>query len=305
MSELLKIIFKIAVPLVSLTLICGITEEVSGLGYETIGNKPVSDNSDNKEWSKGVVDVVNLECRVYSRWVNGNENFYFSGDTNAFNDALRKFANIQDEVKELILRPGPGEFKTFHGDRIVCDWKLQVPGGFYLSDARQEKGTNVYVKYATMTLYVGKGNVELEKVQIPTGVTVIELKDLIERYISGLKNDDWHYRQYACSLLGDMAPYAEEAILPLIEMLEDKSHYVRWGAASALGEFGVKAVPALPALKKGLQDKDEDARKRFQEVIVIIENSKDEGAKEYRAICEQISKFQYSILSKESDKKKK
>ncbi len=264
-------------------------EPALGLGTETIGSdRPVAEQED---WAKGVIAVVDLDSRVYSRWVNGNANFYYRGGTEELNATLRDFAAVEADVREVVLRPGPGEARTFDGVRIQCDWQVHVPGGLYLVHAKQEKGTQVFARHATMTIFVSGGNIELKKLQIPAGVTVLELRDLVGRYLAGLKNEDHDVRGYAAYLLGTMDPYVEEIILPLVEMLKDENGYVRRCAANALGGIGARGLVALPTLRQGLQDENENVRQAFREAIAKIEGAEGEEAKEHRAVREQIHKF--------------
>src|SRR2546425_10574825 len=101
---------------------------VLALGEESFGNAP---KVKQPEWADGVIDVVNLKSRVYSQWVNGNENFFYHGNVKALNEALENFAAVKDEVRELILLPGAGKTQSFHGQAIEFDWQLHVPSGIY------------------------------------------------------------------------------------------------------------------------------------------------------------------------------
>lgn len=81
-----------------------------------------------------------------------------------------------------------------------------------------------------------------------------------------------------------------EDLQKLIQALQDKDAMVRLRAARSLGELGVKAEPALDALKKALEDEDEDVRlvakraiERIQlqgnpELTTLIVNLKDPDA---------------------------
>lgn len=60
-----------------------------GFGEESFGNSPVGDNP---EWSRGVLAVANHPSRVYRRWINGNESFFFAGAAADLNAALEAFA---------------------------------------------------------------------------------------------------------------------------------------------------------------------------------------------------------------------
>jgi len=73
------------------TLLLALPSAVFALATETFGNAPAVNQP---EWAKGIIDVVNLDSRVYSVWVNGNENFYYSGDARALNEAIKKYGAI-------------------------------------------------------------------------------------------------------------------------------------------------------------------------------------------------------------------
>jgi len=82
------------------------------LGEEAFGNAP---RVAQKDWADGVINVVNLKSRVYLHWVNGNESFFYRGDAGALNEALRLFAAINDDEKQIVLLPGSGKTQSFDG----------------------------------------------------------------------------------------------------------------------------------------------------------------------------------------------
>jgi hypothetical protein len=272
-------------------VLCWTTEEALGLGFEKWGNEPLDGQP---EYAPGVLGLLNLESRVYWRWVNGNENAYFRGDTEARNEALKKFAAVEAPVREIILRPGPGEVNSFHGDRDRCDWRLQVPTGLYLSHVREEEGTEVRIKHATMTVFAGGGNVELERVEMPPGVTVLEVTDILQRCVAGLGSGDHAVRKDAAYLLAELAPL-EGAILPLIGALADEHRDVRSQAAVSLGRFGIRAAAALPLLRRALEDSSAGVRQGCEQAIARIEESEDEKAKQHRALRQRIHTFRESL----------
>src|SRR5262249_1056175 len=116
---------------------------VLALATEKFGNAPMVKQPD---WAEGVVDVVNLQSRVYTRWVNGNESFYYRGNAQALNEALRKYAAGKDEVRQLILLPGTGKTQAFGGKAVSFDWEFHVPSGIYKAASKR--------KHAVMTVYV-------------------------------------------------------------------------------------------------------------------------------------------------------
>ena len=126
-----------------LTLLFVFPATVLALGMETFGNAPAVKQPG---WAEGVIDVVNLKSRVYSQWVNGNESFFYRGNAQALNESIRKFAEVKDDVRRLILLPGSGRTHSFDRKPIDFDWQLHVPSGIYRAVAKE--------KHAVMTVYV-------------------------------------------------------------------------------------------------------------------------------------------------------
>lgn len=117
MKMILTSVFALALPTIAMAL-----------ATETFGNAPAVRQPD---WGDGVLEVVNLKSRVYSVWVNGNENFYFRGNADAINEALRAYAKVAGGAHEVILLPGAGMTRSFDGKQIDFDWQLHVPSGIY------------------------------------------------------------------------------------------------------------------------------------------------------------------------------
>lgn len=277
----------------SILAVCAVTSQVWAMAFEHVGNAPLNERN-YRDW-KRVMPVVNDLSRVYHIWVNGNEHFYYRGDTNTLNDTLKKFAAIEADVHEVILRPGPAERKTFKGKRVRYDWLLHIQGGISRHEAAKEQGTSIFDKYPTMTVFVGGGNVDLEKIKIPKGVVALELADLRARYLKGLGSDDHRVRGYAAYYLARVDPYNQQNVAPIAKLLHDKDNWVRSMAAGALSRIGKQAESTLPALRKVSESENEKehTRKRFGEIVETIENAKDhtEALKKQRAILTKISRF--------------
>src|SRR5262245_1242854 len=304
-----------------------------GLGMETFGNAPAGKQPG---WAEGVLEVVNLKSRVYSRWVNGNESFYYRGDARDLNEALRKYAAVKDEPRRLILLPGQGKTQSFGGKPIDFDWRLHVPSGIY----RAMTGK----KHAELTVYINaakprgtpapkqvegwirqlddesfdkrqKAEQELGKLgydakpllrealkagpaleprrrierllqklrgfdvadlEIPKGVTVVGVNDLLEAHFKDLKDTNLNVCAQAIQGLSVLAPYSDNVIPALTGLLEkDKNEYVRRVAAGCLGRVGAGARAAVPALKKGLDDPDPNIRATFKAALSQIEKAQE------------------------------
>ncbi len=74
------------------------------IGPET-GENPEFEQPDRP---KGSGKLTGSGRRVYSLWVNGNENFYFQGNSEEINSLIADFSKIRMVQHELFLLPGKG-----------------------------------------------------------------------------------------------------------------------------------------------------------------------------------------------------
>ena len=91
-------------------LMSWLARPAKSMATEEIGNAPMNELN-YQDW-KGVMPVIDHHSRVYQIWVNGNEHFYYSGETKLLNEVLENFAGVEGPVREVILRPGSGETKS-------------------------------------------------------------------------------------------------------------------------------------------------------------------------------------------------
>src|SRR5205823_7677599 len=97
------------------------------LAMEDFGNASASELN-YKDWP-GVMPLIDNHCRVYHWWCNGNEQFFYRGDTADLNDALKKFAAITAKTHEILIVPDAGVTQTFSSKEIHFDWDLHLVGG--------------------------------------------------------------------------------------------------------------------------------------------------------------------------------
>ena len=73
-----------------------------GLAQEQIGPDSAQGHptTAQPDWPKGILEVPRHQSRVYSIWVNGNENFYFNASPNQINEQLLLFSS--QELQLLI-----------------------------------------------------------------------------------------------------------------------------------------------------------------------------------------------------------
>jgi len=261
------------------------------LGEETFGNAPLTD-ANYKDWP-GIMPVVNHPSRVYHVWVNGNEHFYYRGDTAALNDTLRKFAEARSEVREVVLRPGPGEARSFdQTQKIPFGWKLHLIGGIARHVTTLEGGTKVWSPHPRLAVYVG-GEVDLEKIEIPKGLTVAPLSQLKQSNRESLKSGDKTVRGWGAGELVALDPYDAESREAVMALLKDPDNWVRLNAVGVLPRFGKAAQPALPTLREFLQGEDAPLKAAAQKSIQEIEGAEDRAAaaREHQAMLQRIERF--------------
>jgi HEAT repeat protein len=106
---------------------------------------------------------------------------------------------------------------------------------------------------------------------------VVTASDLLGQHLAGLKDANPTRCVEAIYGLGELAPYSDKVVPALAGMLaKGKNEEIRQAAAWSLGQIGVMARAALPALKAGLGDPNENVRTAFRSAVEQIEKAKDE-----------------------------
>ena len=259
----------------------------SGMGTERFDAAPLNELN-YTAWPR-VMPVVNDTHRVYQSWVNGNEHFYFAGDTAALNAALTNFANVKADRLTVVLRPGPGRVGSFNDRRsIACDWQLHLLGGISRTMAQDAAVGTTWDPCPTLTVYVG-GAIKLDELDIPAGIRVLEVADLERQYTKCLASSDQSIRGWSCLPLAQLDRYDAESLRKISSLLESDDAWVKLNAAGALAQFtGVadEAIAKLQAVKTNddqlrqcversidhLQQAkpDEAARREYQETLAAI-----------------------------------
>lgn len=329
---------------------------VRGEGEESVGNAPVTAQP---EWSPGVVNVVNLKSRIYRNWVNGNENFFFKGKASEVNEALAKYAEIKQTVREVILLPGNGMTQRFSGEKIDYDWKVHVPSGIYRAITKQKDATfTLYINRAIGTppkdrqrlddwirqldhneftvrekarkelakygnelkpilkevlkkgqaraegqrqielLLAAMEGIDVESLDIPKDVRLVEVDDLIAINLKKLESPDARTRSFAVQELASLACYSEKMVPVLVEtMKKDKDAHVRRCIAGGFSQMGSRASPAAEVIETCLKDPDEyirDACKRAKEAIANDKEDHSAEQKRFQAILDDIHRLKMS-----------
>lgn len=283
----------LAILFVALLVLC-LSGRAWALGEEDFGNSALNE-ANFQDWP-GIMPLVNHPSRVYHSWVNGNEHFFYQGDIAALNDALRKFAASKSEVHEILLRPAPGEVKTFNGVKTIpYNWNLHIVGGIARHLSTLDQGSKVWSSSPTMTVCVG-GGIDLEKIEIPKGVSIVDLTDLSRRYRDSFASKDKTVRGWGTGELAYLDPYDAENMTAIAKMLKDEDEWVKLNAVGVLAVFGKKAESVLPTLREMLSTEDKQLKASIEKTIEAIQHAKDtaEMEKEHRMILKTIREFRDS-----------
>jgi len=176
--------------------ILGLYEICYGWATEKVG--PDSANRHptvaQPDWSKGIVEVLRHQSRMYSIWVNGNENFYFMADPSQINELLVLFSKARMRDHEVVIKSAKDKrkVKTFKKDPVDYNVNLQIIGGIALAVYR--RGDKVDTFEPKLTIYAGDDDVLLKHLKLPENVIVnCDIKDCnIKSKITKPKRKLWH-----------------------------------------------------------------------------------------------------------------
>ncbi len=258
---------------------------------EGYGNEPLR----GFEAWPGIDKVINDETRVYNlRMSKSNDHFMFRGNMKQLNVALENFASIEAEVREVVFRPGPGTGRSLdRTNRIPHNWNLEIPGRTAEMLNRVDQGDLVWSIFPVMTIYIG-GPIQLDEIEISEGIVFTELGDLNRRYRTAIATSTHDGIRYSgVERLAGLSPYNGDNLSVVAKMLGDEQYWMRRTAARAISNFGAKAKPHLPALRRGMESDQPALRKYSAESIETIEKAKDtpKAEEEFRAVQEAIQRL--------------
>jgi hypothetical protein len=253
-------------------LLSGFTNSALALMTETFGNRPL-DEPAYQEWPN-LAAVINATNRIYQRWGNGGESFYFRGGNEALNHALKRFALVKANTHEVALLPGPAVVSSLIPKKdFNYDWRLEFTAGVSKFMTEGEGGL-IWNPAPMLTVFIGGGNLELDKLRIPSGITVLELGDLRKRYAQAIRESPkQEVRGWGACELARLDPYSAESLSVVTNLLRDTNGWVRGNAAFALALFGLNAAPALPLLRQMAQTQDKDLKQDSERAIAAIEGA--------------------------------
>jgi len=275
----------------SILLLALLPARLWALGDEKLGNDPLPD-ANYVKWP-GLAGVVNDKSRVYYSWVNGNENFYYSGNAAELSGVLARFAAAELKTHEVVLVPGPSKVKTFQGDsEFTVSYQLQIFGGIAAHLTTRDQGDQVWPADPRLTVYVG-GEIDLAKLEVPKGLKFVAPSELSARIRKGALSKDKSVKGWSAGVLAHHDAFDPANLAVIQKLLADEDDWVRVNAAGCIELFGAQAKAALPALKDCLERKDEGLKTTAKKAIETIEAAPDRTAaeREHAAVVAKIEAF--------------
>jgi hypothetical protein len=163
------------------------------LGFIIVGNQPLGPESG---YGKELLAAINTEERVYAYIHDWHLTFYFKGGPKALNEAMRRFAAIPSDGREIILLPVPAK-PLIHDKPINYNWCLRVPGSRQGLGGRRVviRDSEVADNRATLTIYIPE----------PLPPAPADPRKA-RKWIADLGSDDFKTRELAAKELGALGP---------------------------------------------------------------------------------------------------
>jgi hypothetical protein len=140
-------------------------------------------------WPEGMENLVNRKDRIHGYWVNSEDIFFYSGNTQTLNDFLAQYAKLKDTKLVVVLHPGPKEATSPWSDKSAqhprTDWMLYVaPKSWVIHHPTKKIKMTDPTTISQVDIWLG-GNIRLADLQVPKNVRVEsggEIEDFIQKY---------------------------------------------------------------------------------------------------------------------------
>jgi hypothetical protein len=140
-------------------------------------------------------------------------------------------------------------------------------------------------------------DLDVTDLEIPKGLTVVRIKEQVDKGLEALKSADRNVRAFAVWDLSPLAPYSERVVPALADVVKnDQDKDNRRIAAERLAIAAVHAKSAVAVLKKGLEDSDKTVRDACHNTLEVIDRvqvtpEQEEQTRRERAIAKEIDEF--------------
>jgi hypothetical protein len=135
--------------------VLGVCEPSYGALMEDIGPDSVIGHptAPQTEWPEGIVMLPRHPSRVYSIWVNGNENFYFQAPPEQVDELLALFSKARMRDREVRITRDRRPVRSFKGDAIEYNVSLEILSGIVLAAYREKANGDTFEP--CLTIYAG------------------------------------------------------------------------------------------------------------------------------------------------------
>lgn len=155
-----------------LLIVVAFCNSAFGLATENFG--PDSEighpTTDQPEWPAGIVELARHPSRVYSRWCNGGEDFYFKASPEQINELITSFSKARMRDCEVVISTGTGEAKSFRGNVVEYNVSLDITGGIARAFERDKE--NAETLEPVLIIYIGEGNGLVKQLNLPDNMII-------------------------------------------------------------------------------------------------------------------------------------
>jgi hypothetical protein len=123
------------------------------------------------DWPAALPAAINSPGRVAGQWVNGNDEFFYRGDTKAFGEFVRRIADTRLPLT-LVLHTSPQRRSLLWGEepRVPYDWSLLIGESGRVSSTWKLNFDDHSAKYALRVDLWVDGGVADDEITLPAGV---------------------------------------------------------------------------------------------------------------------------------------
>ncbi|MHC4692141.1 MAG: hypothetical protein ACYS67_05310 [Planctomycetota bacterium] len=133
-----------------------------GFGGDKFGDKSISSQPG---WLESMRALTQSPRLVHSSKTDGDEDYYFTGDTSAFNEFLQEFGSVKLPRCRIVFKNQYGKVSHRH-----FDWVLHIPGHI---DSTGEENREAEEAYPSVTVYTAASDIHLADVVLPEGADVV------------------------------------------------------------------------------------------------------------------------------------
>ena len=124
------------------------------------------------EWPVGLIQLARHESRVYSRWVNGSEQFHFRASPDQINELILLFSKMRIRDHELWIKERKPPVQSFAGVKIDYRVMLDVPGGIMLAKNREAETPSTHEPALTVYVDLPADQALAERMKLPDNIIV-------------------------------------------------------------------------------------------------------------------------------------